>query len=184
MAGGVLKRGGSRRGAVSLASLLGAVVFALLAAIAVVSLLGKLPKRPPEVSPEESAGFDPSRDAGADIKSAVFEARRTGRRVFIEVGGNWCVWCHRLQAFFAAQPELHRLLESLYVVVKVSVSPENPNTALLARFPPISSYPHFLILDQEGALLVSRISDDFEAHGDGYDSAKFRAFLLQWARAR
>ncbi len=132
-------------------------------------------------APGGSAGFEPARDATADIAAAVSEARRSGRRVFIEVGGNWCPWCHRLQAFFAAQPELKKFLESRFVVVKVNVSPEKPNSVPLAKYPPVHGYPHFFVLGPDGALLVSQISDDFEMEGETYDPVKFRTFLLQWA---
>lgn len=134
--------------------------------------------------PGGSAGFDPDRDATADIAAAVSEARRSGRRVFIEVGGDWCDWCHRLQAFFAAQPEIKNLLETRFVVVKVSVSTEKPNSVPLAKFPQVPGYPHFFVLGPDGALLTSQISDDFEVGGETYDPVKFRAFLMQWAEPR
>ena len=38
--------------------------------------------------------YDPKRDAGSDIKNAVIEAQRTGKHVLLEVGGEWCTWCH------------------------------------------------------------------------------------------
>ena len=45
--------------------------------------------------------FDPTRDAAKDIADALTEARTTGRNVILDVGGEWCIWCKRLDEFFA-----------------------------------------------------------------------------------
>ena len=38
--------------------------------------------------------YDPKRNADSDVKNAIAEARKTGKRVLLEVGGEWCSWCH------------------------------------------------------------------------------------------
>ncbi|HVO73587.1 MAG TPA: thioredoxin family protein, partial [Ignavibacteriaceae bacterium] len=40
--------------------------------------------------------FDPSRNPAKDLNNAVAEAKRTGKRILLDVGGNWCIWCHYL----------------------------------------------------------------------------------------
>ena len=52
-------------------------------------------RRVPAV-PDPTAKFDPARDAESDINAAVAEAKRTSRRVILDVGGEWCGWCHTL----------------------------------------------------------------------------------------
>src|SRR5690349_2732128 len=53
--------------------------------------------------------FDPKRDAAADVAAAVSLASRTGKRVIVDVGGEWCSWCHIMDAFFASHPDLAAL---------------------------------------------------------------------------
>ncbi len=50
--------------------------------------------------------FDSKRDAAADIQAAVAEAHRTGKRVIVDVGGDWCQYCHQLDQLFQEHPDL------------------------------------------------------------------------------
>ncbi len=124
--------------------------------------------------------FDPSRDAAADIRSALAEARHSGRRVLLDVGGNWCVWCRRLDTLFTTHPDLERFREAHYVVVKVNWSPENKNESVLSRYPAIRGYPHLFVLDGDGTLVRSEDTGELEK-GKGHDPEKVMAFLRAWA---
>ena len=124
--------------------------------------------------------FDSSRDAATDIRSAVVEAERTGRRVLLDVGGNWCVWCRRLDAMFISNTELASTRDKYFVTVKVNYSPANKNEALLSRYPKIPGYPHLFVLEKDGKLLQSQSTGDFES-GKGYDPSRIMAFLKKWA---
>lgn len=124
--------------------------------------------------------FDPSRDAAADIARAVVEAKRSNRRILLDVGGDWCSWCHLLDRMFVQNAELRELREKHFIWVKVNKSPENNNEALLARYPKIKGYPHLFVLDRDGRLLHSQ--DTFELEeGKGYSVARIRGFLERWA---
>ncbi len=46
----------------------------------------------------ESHKFDPSRDAQKDINNAIVEAKKLDKRILLDVGGEWCIWCHRLDS--------------------------------------------------------------------------------------
>ena len=81
--------------------------------------------------------YDPARDANKDINDAVAEAKRTGKRVLLDVGGEWCVWCHRMDSFIEQNPDLATLLGKHYVVVKINVDPKNRNQTVLSRYPKI-----------------------------------------------
>ena len=41
-----------------------------------------------------NAQFDPARDPVADLATAKVEAQRGGKRIVLDVGGEWCSWCH------------------------------------------------------------------------------------------
>jgi thiol:disulfide interchange protein len=127
-----------------------------------------------------AARFDPSRDAAADVAAAVAQAQAEHKRVLVDVGGEWCSWCHIMDRFFAADAEARALLDRGFVLVKVNYSPENRNVALLSKWPRIAGYPHLFVLGPDGALLHSQDTGDLEA-GKGYDRAKVVAFLRAWS---
>jgi thioredoxin-related protein len=124
--------------------------------------------------------FDPKRDATKDIAAAVAEAKRTGKRVLLDVGGEWCIWCHRLDTLFAKNPDLNQFLHKNFVVVKVNYSKENKNEALFSKYPEIPGYPHLFVLDSSGRLLCSQDTGELES-GKGHDPQKVMAFLETWA---
>ena len=127
--------------------------------------------------------YDPKRDAAADIAAAVAEAGRSKRHVLVEVGGEWCVWCHRLDDYLKAKKKLKALLERNFVVVKVNYSPENENEELLSRYPEVAGYPHFFVLDGQGKLLHSQDTARLEK-GNSYHARKFKRFLTRWGPKR
>ena len=124
--------------------------------------------------------FDPARDAEKDLRDAIALAERSGRRVLMDVGGQWCVWCRRLDTLFVADARLRAFRDSNYVTLKVNWSPENKNVALLSRYPRIPGYPHFFVLERDGTFLHSQDSGELEK-GKGHDTEKVMAFLKAWA---
>ena len=127
--------------------------------------------------------YDPKRDAAADIEAAVAEAGRSKRHVLIEVGGEWCVWCHRLDDYLKRHKKLNALLEKNFVVVKVNYSPENENEEVLSRYPEVAGYPHFFVLDGQGKLLRSQDTARLEK-GKSYHARRFKRFLTRWGPKR
>lgn len=126
--------------------------------------------------------YDPKRDPEKDIQDAIAEAGRTGKRILLEVGGEWCSWCHIMDQFFDTNPKLLDLREKSFVMVKINFSGENENKKLLSRYPAISGYPHIFVLDTNGKLLHSQDTSKLES-GKSYDLEKFFSFLKKWARS-
>jgi thiol:disulfide interchange protein len=124
--------------------------------------------------------YDPARNAEQDINAAVREAKRTGKRVMLEVGGQWCIWCHIMDSFFEKNPELLSLREENFIMLKINFSEENKNEQVLSRYPEVKGYPHIFVLDAEGKLLHSQDTAKLE-EGKSYNLAKFMAFLKEWA---
>lgn len=120
--------------------------------------------------------FDPARDAAADVQQGMALALAQRKLVLIDVGGEWCSWCHVFDRFVAARPEVAKILAERYVLVKVNFSPQNRNERVLSRFPKAKGYPHFYVLDAAGRLLSSQASAELEG-GNDYDEAKMLAFL-------
>ena len=127
-----------------------------------------------------TASFDPARDPAKDVADAVALAKSQGKRVIVDVGGEWCSWCHTMDRFIAANDDLKSLIDSRYVWVKVNYSKENRNEAFLSQWPKIEGYPHLFVLDGDGKLLHSEDTSELEA-GKSYDKARFVAFAQKWA---
>ncbi len=124
--------------------------------------------------------FDPARDAAADIKAGLKQATKEKKRVLLDVGGNWCSWCHKLDDLFKGNQEIGGFLKSKYVVVKVNWSPENKNEAVLSKYPKIEGFPHLFVLDAKGKLLHSQDTGLLET-GPAHDPVKVMDFLKKWA---
>lgn len=124
------------------------------------------------------ARFDPQRDAPADVAAAVAQAAAQGKHVIVDVGGQWCAWCHILDRFIADHTEVRQQIASGFVWVKVNWSPANRNEPLLSAWPKITGYPHLFVLDAKGQLLRSQATVQFES-GRDYDEAKMLAFLRE-----
>jgi thiol:disulfide interchange protein len=127
--------------------------------------------------------YDPKRDAAQDIQDAVKEAQRAHKRILLEVGGEWCSWCHTLDRFFEAHAELIQLRDQNFVTVKINFSEENANKDVLTRYEAIPGYPHIFVLDSDGKLLHSQGTSMLES-GKSYDLERLTAFLKQWAIAQ
>lgn len=125
-------------------------------------------------------GYDPRRDPDKDLAAASEEAKRSNKNIFIVVGGEWCSWCHTLDRFFQEHADLATLRDKNYVVMKVSMSQENPNRAFLSRFPRIHGYPHIFILDANGDLIHSQPTNELE-DARSYNVSRFKAFLERFA---
>lgn len=123
--------------------------------------------------------FDPVRNPFEDLKSAVGVTTESNKRIILDVGGEWCIWCHRIDAFMHNTEEIKTLLEENYVVVKINFSKENKNEKFLSQYPAIEGYPHFFILDNDGKLLHSQNTGELEKDKD-YDKEKFLEFLNRW----
>jgi len=125
------------------------------------------------------AKYDPSRSAEQDLRNAVTEAQRTGKRILLEVGGEWCSWCHIMDKFFDQNPNLTKLRDTNYVTVKINFSKENENGKFLGQYPKIPGYPHLFVLESNGKLLHSQFTGDLE-QGQSYNLQKFTKFLEAW----
>jgi thioredoxin-related protein len=124
--------------------------------------------------------YDPARNAQRDLSDAMVAAQKSGKRILLEVGGNWCSWCHVLDKYFKANTALTTGRDRYFVTLKINVSPENENKAVLSRYPAVPGYPHFFVLDSDGRLLHSQATFQLE-NGSSYDLPKFTAFLEKWA---
>ena len=123
--------------------------------------------------------YDAVRDPAVDLQNAVAEATRTGKRILLEVGGEWCVWCHTMDAYFDEHPTLLERREQKFVTVKINFSEENENKTFLSQYPKIPGFPHIFVLESSGAFLHSQGTGELES-GKSYDLDRFSGFLKRW----
>ncbi len=124
-------------------------------------------------------GYDPARDPAADFIVAQQQAQKEGKLILLEVGGNWCVWCHYLDVFIEKDAEVKAALDARFVLLKVNTGKENPNKEFLDTLPKISGYPAFIIADAHGKILGTQDTAKLE-EGRSYSKAALLAFVKKW----
>jgi thioredoxin-related protein len=126
------------------------------------------------------SGFDPDRNPSKDLQNTITEASKTHKNIILDVGGEWCIWCHRIDSFIQSSEDITNYIQKNYILMKVNFSPENKNEEFLSKYPKIEGYPHFFVLDENGKLLHSQDTGLLE-EAKSYGLKKFMAFLKEWA---
>lgn len=129
--------------------------------------------------PQYSKVYDDQRDPFKDANAALALAKKTNRNVLIEVGGNWCSWCHKMDAFLLKNPNVYKELHSKYVLLKISVSDINENDAFMKSLPPVLGYPHMYVSTASGKMLLSKDTAELQ-DSNGYSTEHWLSFLQQW----
>ncbi len=126
--------------------------------------------------------YKPKENAEQKIAAAVKQAKAEGKHVFIQVGGNWCIWCARFDNLITTDKSIDSLVKADYVVYHLNYSKENKNEKLLAKygFPQRFGFPVFLVLDAKGKLIHTQNSGYLE-DGKGYNSKTVTGFLNDWS---
>ena len=130
--------------------------------------------------PAYSLGYDAARDPFSDGRDALKLARETDRMVLIEVGGDWCSWCHVLDRFLNQHPSIRTKLHKRFVVLKVNVDDSNDNAEFLSAFPSALGYPHLYITRNDGSIVHSQDTAEF-LHKGKYSKHRFMGFLDRWS---
>lgn len=125
--------------------------------------------------------YDPTANPFRQLDTAKEQAANEGKRILVDVGGEWCIWCHRLDDLFRANKDLADLVNKYYVVMKVNVSIDNKNEIFMAQFPKVAGYPHLFILGGDGKLVHSQDSGQLE-EGKGHSKEKVAEFLKKWVK--
>lgn len=127
--------------------------------------------------------YNPYANAQSDIAEAIKKAKAEKKHVLIQAGGNWCGWCIEFNRFTHADRQIDSLLRADFIVYHLNYSPEEKNSAILARykFPQRFGFPVFLVLDEHGNLLHTQNSAYLE-QGKSYNKGKVLEFLTHWNR--
>ncbi len=128
----------------------------------------------------EGLGYDPAADPFAQLAEAKTAATADHKLILVVAGGDWCSWCHYLDAFFKKNPDLEQALQNTFAVVHVNYSEDNKNEDFFATLPKALGYPHFWVLSADGAVLRSQNTAPLENGNNGYDKSRVVAFVDEW----
>lgn len=127
--------------------------------------------------------YDPKADAEKDIQNLTERAKKEGKYIMIQAGGNWCVWCLRFNQFVQSTPELKNMIDKNYLYYHLNYSPENKNEKVFSKYGDPGEkfgYPVFIVLDPNGKMVQVQQSDVLE-EGKGYGLEKVKEFFGKWA---
>jgi len=132
--------------------------------------------------PTYSKVYDDTRDPFQDATAALALAKETNRQVLIEIGGNWCSWCHKMDDFLAKNPDVYQALHSQYVLLKINVSDSNDNHDFMQSLPPVLGYPHMYVSTAQGKMILSKDTAELLIDNN-YSKTQWLSFLSQWSVA-
>jgi len=92
--------------------------------------------------------YDERADANKDVAAAQARAKAEGKKLIIDLGGNWCADC-RILAGVMELPEVKAFLRRHYVIVSVDVGRFDRNEQIPAQYGvrSIKGVPALLIVD-------------------------------------
>lgn len=101
--------------------------------------------------------YDEAANADRAVARAKAQARAQGKKLLIDLGGNWCGDC-RVLAGIMKLPEVDRFLRQHYVVVTVDVGRMNKNLQIPAHYgvtDRLRGVPAILVVDPRTDRLVN-----------------------------
>ena len=129
--------------------------------------------------------YDIHADGARQINAALEQARTGHKRVLVDFGANWCIWCRRLHHTFESNPAVSKKLGDSFVLVMIDVNirdgtPRNADINGKYGNPARFGLPVLVVLDSDGRLLTTKDSGELE-DGDHHSPMKILAFLGEWA---
>lgn len=105
-----------------------------------------------------TAPYDETANADAAVKAAFDRAKKSHKRVLIDLGGNWCGDC-RILAGVMELPDVRRFIDLHYEVVSVDVGRFNKNLQIPARYgftKRLLGVPTVLIVTRRGRVVNAK----------------------------
>jgi len=121
-------------------------------------------------------------DADLKVNELIAQAKAENKNIMLQVGGNWCIWCLRLNNFIQNTPELKSIVDTDYLYYHLNWSPKNKNEKFFAKYGnpgDKQGYPIFMVLNKKGELIHVQETGALE-EGKGYGLEKVKTFLETW----
>lgn len=159
-------------------NLLHALAFALLASV---GSAHAQQADVPATRGETPRPYHAGEDGHAPIARAVAASRRDHRTVVVMFGGNWCIWCRRLDYSLTHDPVLAPLVRASFRFVHVD---SRANHALDEEMghPTSHGVPVLVVLDAQGHPTYTQDTSALEL-GDGHSRTRVEAFLRRYLPA-
>jgi hypothetical protein len=130
--------------------------------------------------------YDVNADADKAVAAARLRARRDGKRLLIDLGGNWCLDC-RLLAGTMELPMLKAWLSRRYEIVTVDIGRLDKNLQIPARYglrSRLEGVPALLIVDPRTDKLVNVGSISALADARSLTPQGLADWLAKWTPRR
>lgn len=151
----------------------------LLSAVTALRAAPEYPKMGPDI-------YDREADGTAQIAAAVAQAKAEHKHVLVDLGANWCIWCHRLHRTLHTDPAVAKVLHDNFVLVLIDVNHRDGkkrNDAVNDRYgnPMAQGLPVLVVLYADGHQLTTQETGALEDGKSAHDPTKVIAFLQNWA---
>ena len=125
------------------------------------------------------------------IDKAVAQAKREGKFVICQLGGNWCPWCLKFADYISKDSDITKIINDNFVYIHVNYNPRMAKSkdeavakraaALMKRLDNAGrfGYPVFIVLDKNGKVIHIQDSSFLE-EGEGYNKEKVLRFFKNW----
>ena len=125
------------------------------------------------------------------IDKAVAQAKREGKFVICQLGGNWCPWCLKFADYISKDSDITKIINDNFVYIHVNYNPRMAKSkdeavakraaALMKRLDNAGrfGYPVFIVLDKNGKIIHIQDSGYLE-EGEGYNKEKVLRFFKNW----
>ena len=125
--------------------------------------------------------YNPYENVDSALKIVLTQAKKENKHVFVQIGGNWCVWCARFNDFVNKDQQLDSAMNKNFIVYHMNYSPENRNPEVLKKFgyPQRFGFPVFIMLDDKGNRLHTQNSAYLE-EDKSYSKRKVLEFFDHW----
>src|SRR5262245_18964173 len=80
-----------------------------------------------------------------DFDTALLEAQKTSKPLFIDVYADWCEWCHKLDKDVYSDPAFLKYIAN-YVSVKIDAEDSKKGTAFAEKYH-VDGFPTMLVTD-------------------------------------
>ena len=126
--------------------------------------------------------YDDRADADKALAATIAKAKASGKRVLIDLGGNWCTDC-RILAAVMELPELKPFVAKHYEVVEIDVGRMNRNLQIPAKYgvTKLVGVPTVLIVEPDGKLINATNSADL-ADARSMNPQGIANWLAKWAK--
>lgn len=151
---------------------------AVLAALLVGAIAHAQPTDVPAVRGETARPYTMGQDGHAPIARAIAASRSDHRTVVVMFGGNWCIWCRRLDYSLTHDPVLAPIVRQSFRFVHVDSRANHALDTELGH-PTSHGVPVLVVLDAGGHPTFTQDTGQLEL-GDGHSRTRVEAFLRRY----